>query len=64
MASMRVLSQDVFHQFHSFREYTRLRLKLQHLAGSVPMPPVYDLVAYQINRLQLPLLSNIIDQGP
>ena len=31
--------------------------------GSVAMPPVYDFLADHIDRLELPLLSNIMDQG-
>ena len=61
--TMRVLSQDVPHQFQSFREGSRLRFKLQELARLIPMPPVYNFVADQIDRLELSLLSNIMDQG-
>ena len=60
---MRVLSQDVPHQFRFFRKGSRLRFKLQELARSIPMPSVYDFVADQIDRLKLSLLSNILDQG-
>lgn len=63
MTPVRVLPEDVLRQLQPLRENSRLRFELQQQTGSIPMPPVHDLVADYIDRLQLPLLPNIFDQG-
>ena len=63
MPSMRILSQDVRHEIRAFREVSRLRFDLQDPARSIPMPSVQNLIADHIDRLELSLVSNVLDEG-